>query len=138
MSATDRATPRPTTSPPALTGLKLPPPEPPRFSLSFKIFFAAALLILIAVGGAIAISATRARAIADTKIDEDLKKSGEAWESFQQNRYGELLRALAVVANNPGIISMMTEGDAATAFDTLKREQASSARAAVLMARGPD
>ena len=138
MSVTERATPRPTTPPPAVTGLKLPPPEPPRFSLSFKIFFAAALLILIAVGGAIAISATRARAIADTKIDEDLKKSAEAWESFQQNRYGELHRALAVVANNPGIIAMMTQGDAATAFDTLKREQASSARADFLIAIGPD
>ncbi|HZI66276.1 MAG TPA: protein kinase [Thermoanaerobaculia bacterium] len=138
MSATEGVTPRPTTSPPAITGLKLPPPEPPRFSLSFKIFFAAALLILVAVGGAIAISATRARAIADKKIDGDLKKSGEAWESFQQNRYGELQRALAVVANNPGIISMMTEGDAATAFDTLKREQASSAGAAFLIAIGPD
>ena len=138
MSATESATPRPTAFPPVVTGLKLPPPEPPRFSLSFKIFFAAALLILIAVGGAIAISATRARAIADKKIDEDLKKSGEAWESFQQNRYGELQRALAVVANNPGIIAMMTQGDAATAFDTLKREQASSARADFLIAIGPD
>ncbi|MEO8349202.1 MAG: HAMP domain-containing protein, partial [Acidobacteriota bacterium] len=138
MSATEGVTPRPTTSPPAVSGLKLPPPEPPRFSLSFKIFFAAALLILVAVGGAIAISATRARAIADTKIDEDLKKSGESWESFQQNRYGELHRALAVVANNPGIIAMMTQGDAATAFDTLKREQASSARADFLIAIGPD
>ncbi|MDQ5872043.1 MAG: hypothetical protein M3547_07530, partial [Acidobacteriota bacterium] len=138
MSATEGVTPRRTTSPPVVTGLKLPPPEPPRFSLSFKIFFAAALLILVAVGGAIAISATRARAIADKKIDEDLKKSGEAWESFQQNRYGELKRALAVVANNPGIIGMMTEGDAATAFDTLKREQASSARADFLIAIGPD
>ena len=36
-----------------IRGLKLPPPKPPRFSLSLKIFLAAALLILIAVGGAI-------------------------------------------------------------------------------------
>ena len=42
-----------------LKGLKLPPPEPPRFSLSVKIFFMAALLILIAVGGAVAVSAYR-------------------------------------------------------------------------------
>jgi serine/threonine-protein kinase len=138
MSVTESAATRPTTPPPAATGLKLAPPEPPRFTLSFKIFFAAALLILVAVGGAIAISATRARAIADKKIDEDLKKSGEAWESFQQSRYGELQRALAIVANNPGIIAMMTQGDAATAFDTQKREQASSARADFLIAIGPD
>ena len=36
--------------PPVRVGLKLPPPAPPRFSLSFKIFLAAALLILIAIG----------------------------------------------------------------------------------------
>jgi len=135
MSATERSTPRPTTFPgPIVSGLKLPPPQPPRFSLSFKIFFAAALLILITVGGAIAISATRARAIADSKIDEDLKKSGGAWESFQRNRYEELHRALAVVVNNAGIISVMTQLDPATARDTLKAEQASSARANFLIA----
>jgi hypothetical protein len=71
-------------------GLKLPPPAPPRFSLRLKIFLAAALLILIAVGGAIAVSTYQARRVADAKIAEDLKKSGPAWESFQQNRYGEL------------------------------------------------
>jgi serine/threonine-protein kinase len=135
MSGTERATPRPTTFPaPAVSGLRLSPPEPPRFSLSFKIFFAAAVLILIAVGGAIAISATRARAIADSKIAEDLKKSAGAWESFQRNRYEELHRALAVVVNNAGIISVMTQLDPATARDTLKLEQASSARANFLIA----
>ncbi|HEV8610105.1 MAG TPA: protein kinase [Thermoanaerobaculia bacterium] len=135
MSATERATPRPTTSPPPIgSGLKLPAPEPPRFSLSLKIFFAAALLILIAVGGAIAISAARSRGIADAKIADDLKKAGPAWESFQRNRYEELHRALAVVVNNAGTISMMAEKDAATTFDTLKREQASSARADFLIA----
>jgi eukaryotic-like serine/threonine-protein kinase len=135
MSATERPNPTPTTFPgPIVSGLKLPPPQPPRFSLSFKIFFAAALLILITVGGAIAISATRARAIADSKIDEDLKKSGGAWESFQRNRYEELHRALAVVVNNAGIISVMTQLDPATARDTLKAEQASSARANFLIA----
>jgi eukaryotic-like serine/threonine-protein kinase len=135
MSATERATPRPATNPPPVgIGLKLPAPEPPRFSLSLKIFFAAALLILIAVGGAIAISASRSRAIADAKIADDLKKAGPAWESFQRNRYEELHRALAVVVNNAGTISMMAEKDAATTFDTLKREQASSARADFLIA----
>jgi len=121
-----------------IRGLKLPPPDPPRFSLSLKIFAAAALLILIAVGGAIAISAYRARRIADAKIDEDLRKAGPAWESFQQNRYAGLQRALAVVVNNAGIISMMTSDvDPATAFDTLKNEQASGARADFLIAVNP-
>jgi eukaryotic-like serine/threonine-protein kinase len=125
-------------------GLKLPPPEPPRFSLTFKIFLAAAFLIAIAVGGAIAISTYRARVVADTKIDEDLKKSGPAWEAFEQTRYGELHRALAVVVSNPGIIALLGtpdpatgRPDAATVFDTLKREQASSARADFLVAVGP-
>ncbi|HYK42535.1 MAG TPA: protein kinase, partial [Thermoanaerobaculia bacterium] len=96
------------------------------------------LLILIAVGGAIAISAYRARRIADAKIAEDLKKAGPAWESFEQNRYAGLQRALAVVVNNAGIISMMTsEVDPATAFDTLKNEQASSTRADFLIAVNP-
>jgi serine/threonine-protein kinase len=121
-----------------IRGLKLPPPEPPRFSLTLKIFAAAALLILIAVGGAIAISAYRARRIADAKIEEDLRKAGPAWESFQQNRYAGLQRALAVVVNNAGIISMMTSDvDPATAFDTLKNEQASGARADFLIAVNP-
>ncbi len=124
------------TGPPVRVGLKLPPPAPPKFSLSFKIFLAAALLILIAIGGAIAVSTYRARRVADAKIADDLKKSGPAWESFQQNRYGELHRALGVVVSNPGIISMMTTEplDAATTIDTLKTEQASSARADFLLA----
>ena len=125
-------------------GLKLPPPEPPRFSLTLKIFLAMALLILIAVGGAVAVAAYRARQIADAKIEEDLKKAGPGWESFQQNRYDELHRALAVVANNAGTISMMStlvpetgEPDPATVFDTLKREQASAARADFMIATNP-
>jgi serine/threonine-protein kinase len=127
-----------------LKGLKLPPPTPPRFSLELKIFAAAALLIFIAVGGAVAISAFRSRAVADTKIAEDLKKAGPGWESFQQNRYEELHRSLAVVLNNAGTISMMStlvpetgRPDPATVFDTLKREQASSVRADFLIATTP-
>jgi serine/threonine-protein kinase len=127
-----------------LKGLKLPPPEPPKFSLTIKIFLMAALLILIAVGGAVAVSAYRSRAVADEKIAEDLKKSGPAWESFQQNRYAELQRSLAVVVNNAGTISLMStlvpetgRPDPATVFDTLKREQASSARADFLIATDP-
>ena len=130
-----------TASGPVLKGLRLPPPDPPRFSLTLKIFATAALLILIAVGGAVAVSAVRSRAVADAKIAEDLKKSGPAWESFQQNRYAELQRSLAVVVNSAGTISLMTtlvpetgKPDAATVFDTLKREQASSARADFLIA----
>jgi serine/threonine-protein kinase len=117
-------------------GLKLPPPAPPRFSLRLKIFLAAALLILIAVGGAIAVSTYQARRVADAKIAEDLKKSGPAWESFQQNRYGELHRALGVVVSNPGIISLMTLDplSPATTIDTLRAEQASNARADFLLA----
>jgi serine/threonine-protein kinase len=117
-------------------GLKLPPPAPPRVSLRLKIFLAAALLILIAVGGAIAVSTYQARRVADAKIAEDLKKSGPAWESFQQNRYGELHRALGVVVSNPGIISLMTLDplSPATTIDTLRAEQASNARADFLLA----
>ena len=126
-------------------GLRLPPPEPPKFSLTLKIFLAMALLILVAVGGAVAVSAFRARAVADAKIAEDLKKAGPGWESFQQNRYDELHRALAVVVNNAGTISMMStlvpetgRPDPATVFDTLKREQASSVRADFLIATTPE
>ncbi len=125
-------------------GLKLPPPAPPRFSLELKIFAAAALLIFIAVGGAVAVSAYRSRLVAAAKIAEDLKKAGPGWESFQQNRYDELHRSLAVVLNNAGTISMMStlvpetgRPDPATVFDTLKREQASSARADFLIATTP-
>jgi HAMP domain-containing protein len=115
-------------------GLKLPPPAPPRFSLTLKIFTAAALLIAITVGGAIAISAYRAGQVADEKIDADLKKSGPAWESFQANRYSALQRALAVVVNNPGIIALLAEADPNTTLDTLKSEQASNVKADFLIA----
>ncbi|HTY42523.1 MAG TPA: protein kinase [Thermoanaerobaculia bacterium] len=127
-----------------LKGLKLPPPEPPKLSLTIKIFLMAALLIFIAVGGAVVVSAIRSRAVADAKIAEDLKKSGPAWESFQQTRYAELQRSLAVVVNSAGTISLLTtlapetgKPDTATVFDTLKREQASAARADFLIAADP-
>src|SRR5712691_6027344 len=118
-------------------GLKLPPPEPPRFSLKRKVCAAAALLILIAVGGAIAISAYRSREVADAKIKDDLKKSGPAWESFQATRYAELHRTLDVVVNNAGIISLFDEANPATILDTLKTEQASNARADFMVAVTP-
>ncbi len=144
MSATEAPAPGMTSGELRLKGLKLPPHEPPKLSLTVKIFLMAALLILIAVGGAVAVSAYRSRAVADAKIAEDLKKSGPAWESFQQNRYAELQRSLAVVVNNAGTISLMStlvpetgKPDAATVFDTLKREQASSARADFLIATDP-
>jgi HAMP domain-containing protein len=133
MSATEPATPD-TATQIRVQGLKLPPPAPPRFSLTLKIFAAAALLILIAVGGAIAISAYRARQVADEKIAADLTKSGPAWESFQSTRYAALHRALAVVVNNPGIIALLDEGDPNTILDTLKTEQASNAKADFLIA----
>src|SRR5262245_62869871 len=144
MSATETHVPGVTSGELRLKGLKLPPPEPPRFSLTLKIFLAAALLILIAVGGAVAVSAWRAREVADAKIAEDLAKAGPGWESFQQTRYADLHRALSVVANNAGTIAMMStlvpetgEPDPATVFDTLKREQASSTRADFLLAATP-
>jgi serine/threonine-protein kinase len=129
---------------PLRVGLRLPPPEPPKFSLRLKIFLTAALLIFIAVGGAIAVSAYQARKVADAKIAEDLKRSGPAWESFQQTRYAALQRALAIVVNNPGIIALMAtldpatgRPDAETVFDTLKREQASNAQAGFFVALDP-
>ncbi|MGH9369625.1 MAG: protein kinase domain-containing protein, partial [Thermoanaerobaculia bacterium] len=146
MSATESLSAGTTTAagPPIRVGLKLPPPEPPRFSLALKIFLAAAALILIAVGGAIAVSAYRARKVADAKIAADLRKSGPAWESFQQTRYAALQRALAVVANNPGIIALMSTPDSATGLpdantvrDTLTQEQASSAQADFFVALDP-
>jgi HAMP domain-containing protein len=118
-------------------GLKLPPPEPPKFSLTLKVFAAAALLIAIAVGGAIAISAYRSREVADAKIKDDLKKAGPAWESFQSTRYAELHRTLDVVVNNAGIISLFDEANPATILDTLKTEQASNARADFMVAVTP-
>ena len=144
MSGTEAPAPGVTSGELRLRGLKLPPPAPPKFSLELKIFAAATLLIFIAVGGAVAVSAYRSRAVADAKIAEDLKKAGPGWESFQQNRYDELHRSLAVVVNNAGTISMMStlvpetgRPDPATVFDTLKREQASSARADFLIATTP-
>lgn len=144
MSATEAPVAGVTSGELRLRGLKLPPPAPPKFSLELKIFAAATLLIFIAVGGAVAISAYRSRAVADAKIAEDLKKAGPGWESFQQNRYDELHRSLAVVVNNAGTISMMStlvpetgRPDPATVFDTLKREQASSAGADFLIATTP-
>ena len=138
MSVTKDQISAPTSEQIPVRGLKLPPPEPPKLSLTIKIFLAAALLIAITVGGAIAISTYRAREVADSKINEDLKKSGPAWESFLATRYSELHRALAVVVNNPGIIALFTQTNAETIRDTLKTEQASNVKADFLIAIGPD
>jgi HAMP domain-containing protein len=138
MSATEPREIRPTGEALPVRGLKLPPPEPPRFSLTIKVFLAAALLILIAVGGAIAVSAYRAREVADKKIGEDLARSGPSWQSFQDTRYGELAKTLGVVVNNAGIISMMAQPDPATVHDTLKAEQARSAHADFMLAVDPE
>ena len=138
MSATESRAIAPTSEVVAVRGLKLPPPEPPKLSLTIKIFLAAASLILIAVGGAIAISAYRARKVADDKIEKDLAKSGPSWQSFQDTRYGELQKTLGVVVNNAGIISLMAQPDPATVHNTLKDEQAKSAHADFMIAVDPE
>jgi HAMP domain-containing protein len=138
MSATESRAFAPTSEVLPVRGLKLPPPEPPKLSLTIKIFLAAAFLILIAVGGAIAISAYRARRVADAKIEEDLKKSGPSWDSFKATRYSELQKTLAVVVNNAGIIGLMAQPDPPTVFEALKKDQASSAHADFMVAVDPE
>ena len=138
MSATESRAVTPTSEVVPVRGLKLPPPEPPRLSLTVKIFLAAALLILIAVGGAVAISAYKARKVADDKIQKDLARSGPSWQSFQDTRYGELQKTLGVVVNNAGIISLMAQPDPATVHNTLKDEQAKSAHADFMIAVDPE
>ncbi len=138
MSATETRAIAPTSEVLPVRGLKLPPPEPPKLSLTIKIFLAAALLILIAVGGAIAISAYRATKVADDKIEKDLARSGPSWQSFQETRYGELEKTLGVVVNNAGTISMMAQSDPATVHNTLKEEQAKSAHADFMIAVDPE
>jgi HAMP domain-containing protein len=138
MSATESPAIAPTSEVVLVRGLKLPPPEPPKFSLTIKIFLAAALLILVAVGGAIAISAYKARKVADDKIEKDLARSGPSWQSFQETRYGELQKTLGVVVNNAGIISLMAQPDPATVHNTLKDEQAKSAHADFMIAVDPE
>jgi len=138
MSVTEPREIRPTSEVVPVRGLKLPPPEPPKLSLTIKIFLAAALLILIAVGGAIAVSAYRAKDVADKKIGEDLAKSGPSWQSFQETRYSELGKTLGVVVNNAGIISMMAQPDPPTVHDTLRAEQAKSAHADFMLAVDPE
>src|ERR1700687_3985520 len=138
MSATESRAFAPTSEVLPVRGLKLPPPEPPKFSLTIKIFLAAALLILIAVGGAIAISAYRAKRVADAKIEEDLKKSGPSWDSFKATRYSELQKTLAVVVNNAGIIGLMGQPDQPLVFEALKKDQASSEHANFMIAVHPE
>ncbi len=76
--------------------------------------------------------------MADRKIEEDLKKSGPSWDSFQATRYGELQKTLGVVVNNAGIIGLMAQPDPPTVFEALKRDQASSAHADFMIAVDPE
>ena len=112
-------------------------PSRPRFSLTLKIFLAVAVLVFFALAAAVEISSYRVRSIAEQSSRKALSRAKDAYDNFQEDRYEKLHRALRPVVDNSGFKALLDEGDAATIFNSLKEDQASSAGADFLIVTDP-
>jgi eukaryotic-like serine/threonine-protein kinase len=132
MNATETRTDRPEPFAVAVNPLRTIPPHP-RFSLSWKIFLATALLIVLTVTVSVAVSTWRSNQVANEAIQRALSRTPEVFANFEDDRYEKLLRALRVVTNDSGFKALVAEGDAATLTNSLREDLAAKLNASFLI-----
>jgi HAMP domain-containing protein/tRNA A-37 threonylcarbamoyl transferase component Bud32 len=111
--------------------------ERPRVSLTLKIFLAVAGIVFVALGSAIEISRVRVRAIAEAASRKALVRAKDSYDTFEDDRYEKLHRALRVVVDNAGFKALVATADPETIANSLKEDQASAAGADFLIVTDP-
>jgi serine/threonine-protein kinase len=96
--------------------------------LGTRIFLITALLIVLAVGGAVAYTAFTAGRIARDQAAEALRASHEVFTTSRTEREGALLRDASIFASDPGVAIYLAEaipaGDRASILDQLGERRA--------------
>lgn len=124
----DPAAPTPSPPPP------IAPAGAPRGpGLATKFSVAAALLVLLTLGGAIAVAAWQANEVAEKSIRESLSAMPETFRAYQGSLEDSLRRQVTSVADEPGTKSLFDVKDARTLHDwTLDKAAKLNARTVFL------
>ena len=85
--------------------------------LATKFFVAAALLVLLTLGGAIAVATWRANEVAEKSIRESLGAMPETFRAYQGSLEDALRRQVTSIADEPGTKSLFDAKDARTLHD---------------------
>jgi serine/threonine-protein kinase len=112
--ATDRApsgtTPRATTTGAArMAALTAPEAKRRGLSLATRLFLAAAALLLVTIGSAIAFASWRASRIAEEKIRADLLAVPSIWEGYRESQAVAKRVQLRSLAEEPGTKALLAE-----------------------------
>ncbi len=94
-----------------------PAPSPAGPGLATKFFVATALLVVLTLGGAIAIATWRANQVAERSIRESLSALPGIFHAYEGSSEDALRRQATSVADEPGTKSLFDAADAKTLHD---------------------
>jgi HAMP domain-containing protein len=107
--------PPPPSSPPPPVAPHVPTRAGPGLATKFSV--AAALLVLLTLGGAVAVATWRANEVAEKSIRESLNALPEIFRAYQGSNEDALRRQVTSVADEPGTKSLFDTKDAKTLHD---------------------
>jgi serine/threonine-protein kinase len=107
--------PPPPSSPPPPVAPHVPTRAGPGLATKFSV--AAALLVLLTLGGAVAVATWRANEVAEKSIRESLSALPEIFRAYQGSNEDALRRQVTSVADEPGTKGLFDAKDAKTLHD---------------------
>ncbi len=90
---------------------------PRRFGLTLRIFLATALVVALALGGALVLTSLRARQTANATLERQLGSAGEVVRSFLEAEQAKLASGLAAAVQNPNYVSNLSSGQPGAFID---------------------
>jgi serine/threonine-protein kinase len=85
-------------------------PAPRRFGLTLRIFLATALVVALALGGAVVLTSLQARQTANAALERQLGNAGEVVRSFLLAEQAKLASGLAAAVQNPNYVANLSSG----------------------------
>ena len=92
-------------------------PAPRRFGLTLRIFLATAVVVALALGGALVLTSLRARQTANAALERQLGNAGEVVRSFLLAEQGKLASGLAAAVQNPNYVANLGSGQPGAFID---------------------
>ncbi len=92
-------------------------------SLAARILLITGVLILLAVGVAVAVTALLAQRVAEDTVEADLRRSVSVQESFERQRYERLGLISRVFLSDDDVTAYFAEADAVSLLDLLGERQ---------------
>ncbi|MEE4377454.1 MAG: protein kinase [Candidatus Competibacteraceae bacterium] len=95
------------------------------FSLRYKIFLAAFLLVFVSLAAALVAIKVRATAVTYHTIDNGMKTAGDSFRTFLAGRLALAQTAVGQMADDPNTVAALTQTDHQTVLDYLQAKQQS-------------